>query len=40
MEILHCEEFGDTECRLAANAVILVPGEYQISVPQGVSTNI
>ena len=31
MEILHFEDLGDTECRLAANAV-LVPGEYQISI--------
>ena len=31
MEILHFEYLGDTECRLAANAV-LVLGEYQISI--------
>ena len=31
MEILHFEDLGDTECRLAANAVVLVFGEYQIS---------
>ena len=28
MEILHLENLGDTECRLAANAVVLVPGQY------------
>ena len=29
MEILHFEDLGDTECRLAANAVVLVLGAYQ-----------
>ena len=29
MEILHFEDLGDTECRLPANAVLVV-GEYQI----------
>ena len=32
MEILHFEDLGDTECRLAANAVVLVLEEYQISI--------
>ena len=32
MEILHFEDLGDTECRLAANAVVLVIGEQQISI--------
>ena len=32
MEILHLEDLGDTECRLVANAVVLVLGEYQISI--------
>ena len=32
MEILHFKDLGDTECRLAVNAVVLVPGEYQISI--------
>ena len=32
MEILHFRDVWDTECRLAANAVVLVPGEYQISI--------
>ena len=31
IEILHFEDFGDTS-HLAANAVVLVPGEYQISI--------
>ena len=31
MEILHFKDLGDTECHLAANAVVLVPGEYSIS---------
>ena len=37
MEILHFEDLGDTECRLAVNTVVLVLGEYQINsnVPQG-----
>ena len=39
MEILHFEDLGDTECRLAANAVVLVLGEYKSNfnsnVPQG-----
>ena len=32
MEILHFEDLGDTECHLAANTVVLVPGEYQMSI--------
>ena len=43
MEILHFEDLGDTECRLAANAVVLVLGECQISIAtylKGVSTLI
>ena len=32
MEIVHFEDLGDTECRLAANAGVLVLGEYQISI--------
>ena len=33
MEILHLEDLGDTpKCCLAANAVVLVLGEYQISI--------
>ena len=43
MEILHFEDLGDTERRLAANAVVLVPGEYQISIAQyrrGIYTHI
>ena len=33
MEILHFEDLGDTiECHLAANAVVLVLGQYQISI--------
>ena len=42
MEILHFEDLGD-ECRLAANAVVLVIGGYQISIAKylrGVSTLI
>ena len=37
MEILHFEDLGDTECRLAANAVVLVPGvsNFNSKVPQG-----
>ena len=31
-EILHFEDLGVTECRLTANAVVLVLGEYQISI--------
>ena len=43
MEILHVEVLGDSECRLAVNAVVLVLGEYQISIAtyiRGVSTLI
>ena len=43
MEILHFEDLGDTECHLAAKAVVLVPGEYQISIAKylrGISTPI
>ena len=29
MQILHFEDLGDTECCLASNTVVLVPGEYQ-----------
>ena len=32
MEILQWEDLGDTVCRLAANAVGLVLGWYQISI--------
>ena len=32
MGILHFEDLGDTKCHLAANAVVLVPGEYHISI--------
>ena len=32
MEILHFEDFGNTECHLAANAVVLILGEYKISI--------
>ena len=32
MEILHIKDLGDTECRLAAKTVVLVLGEYQISI--------
>ena len=31
MEILHFEDLGDSECRLAVNAVVLVLGGYRIS---------
>ena len=31
MEILHFEDLG-IKCRLAANAVVLVLGDYQISI--------
>ena len=31
MEILYFEYLGNTKCRLAASAVVLVLGEYQIS---------
>ena len=43
MEILHFEDFGGYKCRLAANAVVLVLGGYQISIAKnlrGVSTLI
>ena len=43
MEILHFEDLGDTECRLATKAVVLVLGYYQISIAtylRGVSTLI
>ena len=43
IEILHFEDLGDTECRLATNAVVLVLGDYQISIAtylRGVSTHI
>ena len=39
----HFEDLGDTECRLAANAVVLVLIGYQISILtyiRGVSTLI
>ena len=42
MEILHFN-LGDTEFRLAVNAVVLVPGEYQMSIAKylrGLSTHI
>ena len=32
MEILHLEDLGDTECRLAPNAVVLVYGDYQVLI--------
>ena len=32
MEILHFEDLGDNECRLAVNGVVPVLGEYQISI--------
>ena len=32
MEIVHFEDFGGYKCHLAANTVVLVPGEYQISI--------
>ena len=32
MEILHFEDLGDTSVVLAANAVVLVFGEYHISI--------
>ena len=32
MEILDFEDLGDTECRLATNALVLVLGECQISI--------
>ena len=38
MEILYFEDLGDTECHLAAKAVVLVPGEvsnFNSKVPQG-----
>ena len=37
MEILHFEDLGDTAYRLAAKAVVLVLGEYEINsnVPRG-----
>ena len=41
MEILHFEDLGDIH--LAANTVVLVLGEYQISIAKylrGVSTHI
>ena len=28
MGMLHLENFGDTTCRLAVNAIVLVLGEY------------
>ena len=43
MEILHIENLRDTECHLAVKAVVVVPGEYQISIAtylRGVSTLI
>ena len=43
MEILNFEDLGDTEYRLAANAVVLVLEEYHISIATyltGVSTLI
>ena len=30
MELFHFKDLGDTECRLAANAAVLVLGEYHI----------
>ena len=41
--VLHFKDLGDTECCLAANAVVLDLGEYQISTatyPRGLSTRI
>ena len=32
MEILHFKGLRDTECHLAVNVVVLVLGEYQISI--------
>ena len=32
IEILHFEDLGDTECRLATNTVVLVLRENQISI--------
>ena len=32
MELLQFEDLGDTECHFAANAVVLVPEKYQISI--------
>ena len=32
MEILHFEDLWETDCRLAANAVVLVLEEYQMSI--------
>ena len=32
MEILHFKDLGDTECRLAANAVVLVLGKFHVSI--------
>ena len=42
MKISQFEDLGDYECRLAANAVVLVIGGYQISIAKylrGVSTH-
>ena len=32
MEILYFKDLGDTECHLAVKAVVLVLGDYQISI--------
>ena len=43
MEILHFEDVGKIECRLAAKAVVVVLGEYTILIAtylRGVSTLI
>ena len=43
IHVLHFEDLGDTECRLAANAVVLVLEEYQILIAKylrGVSALI
>ena len=43
MEILHFENLGGYECRLAVNLIVLVIGGYHISIAKylrGVSTLI
>ena len=40
MEILHFEYLGCTQCRLVANAVVLVPGELECSHSLGLRADI
>ena len=40
MEILHFEDLGGYKCHLAANIVVLVLGEYQISMAKYLIYNL